>query len=238
MVLVFFVSNLLPQNPTLVTSPPHEYVWVPSFPQAKVPNHRNAPPPAKSQLRNSCLFLGSSHPVVTSAAIEEAVRSAAAATLQSSPPAGIVAQRRDEAVLNMESDDKATIVNQPFVEDLKSTGLSDDGRSSPDHQSQQDIYVGNEGPPLNRVRFFLPNRSFELRSSLTTSSGNLDANDKIDITMMEKQGHSAERFDIRRQDTNDSIVLSEDTTLLDTEMDNVWVFPAAGSDLYANASEN
>lgn len=53
--------------------------WTPSFPDAKTPNHRNAPPPQKSQLRNN--FLGSVDPLVTAAAIEEASRSAQAAAV-------------------------------------------------------------------------------------------------------------------------------------------------------------
>ena len=48
--------------------------WAPSFPNAKYPNHRHAPPPLKSQLRSS--FLGAETPLVTLAAIEEATTAA------------------------------------------------------------------------------------------------------------------------------------------------------------------
>ncbi|KAG8805251.1 hypothetical protein FRC19_008005 [Serendipita sp. 401] len=56
-------------------------IWVPSFPDARVPNHRTAPAPLRSQLRNSHLFLGSDEPMVTPAAIEEAVAAAGAADM-------------------------------------------------------------------------------------------------------------------------------------------------------------
>lgn len=55
-------------------APSSSWKWVPSFPTAKTPNHRNAPAPSRSQLR-SC-FLGSHDPLVTSAAIEEASKCA------------------------------------------------------------------------------------------------------------------------------------------------------------------
>ena len=91
----FFFANSYPteQNaqlaPYLATSPqPHsslqpstifpsrmpQYAWSPSFPEAKVPNHRHALPPAKSQLRNN--FLGAKRPLITPAAIEAATASA------------------------------------------------------------------------------------------------------------------------------------------------------------------
>ncbi|KAG8809856.1 hypothetical protein FRC17_003209 [Serendipita sp. 399] len=56
------------------------WTWVPSFPDAHVPNHRAALAPLKSQLRNSRLFLGSEEPLVTRAAIEDAVLAASSIT--------------------------------------------------------------------------------------------------------------------------------------------------------------
>ncbi|KAG8866358.1 hypothetical protein FRC20_008752 [Serendipita sp. 405] len=56
-------------------------IWVPSFPDARVPNHRTASAPLRSQLRNSHLFLGSDEPMVTPAAIEEAVAAASTADM-------------------------------------------------------------------------------------------------------------------------------------------------------------
>ncbi|KAG8805284.1 hypothetical protein FRC17_005590 [Serendipita sp. 399] len=56
------------------------WTWVPSFPDAHVPNHRAALAPLKSQLRNSRLFLGSEEPLVTRAAIEDAVSAASSIT--------------------------------------------------------------------------------------------------------------------------------------------------------------
>jgi len=58
------------------TTTPHvsQQMWFPSFPEAKLPNHRHALPPPKSQLRNN--FLGAENPLVTSAAIDAATAAA------------------------------------------------------------------------------------------------------------------------------------------------------------------
>lgn len=55
--------------------------WVPSFPEARVPNHRNAPIPAP--IRSN--FLGSSNPLITADAIAEAAHDAEM-TLKSMKP--------------------------------------------------------------------------------------------------------------------------------------------------------
>jgi hypothetical protein len=73
----FFQQSHFKSNQRLTDyndAPSSNWKWVPSFPTAKIPNHRNAPAPPKSQLRNC--FLGSYDPLVTSAAIEEASKCA------------------------------------------------------------------------------------------------------------------------------------------------------------------
>lgn len=74
------VDTLVPSSPFARNSELTDYVWAPSFPDAKLPNHRYAPPPQKSQLRSN--FLGAEDPLVTAAAIEETT---AAADQTSSP---------------------------------------------------------------------------------------------------------------------------------------------------------
>lgn len=59
---------------TSETSRVPKHAWMPSFPSAKVPNHRNALLPQRSQLRNG--FLGAENPLITASAIEEATSAA------------------------------------------------------------------------------------------------------------------------------------------------------------------
>jgi hypothetical protein len=56
------------------TSHIFQHTWSPSFPEAKLPNHRHARPLPKSQLRNN--FLGAENPLITEAAIEAATSAA------------------------------------------------------------------------------------------------------------------------------------------------------------------
>jgi hypothetical protein len=184
------------------------------------------------------MFLGSSQPVITNAAVEEAVRSATAATLKSPSLSAIIAQGTTDVLPTMEHDNEATAPNQTFIEDMEPYSNIVHRNDAPPTSDHHSGYAINEEPPLNRVRFFLPERSFDIRSSLTTSSGILDTNEIMDIAMMKKPDQPVQIILTGRQGADDSIVFSDDTTLLDNEMDDMNVLSDAGSVFYANVPEN